>query len=204
MFMQIQVQQMFSLFYAIFFGANLAVIASDLNLFDTPTAWAIGAKANNKPFYRLILSIIFLNVLPASVFIFAYNGIQPDVKFDWLRLLIIVFISLTPNYTYRLYYGLLIGIKDCIYLNNGEYDNLNKRDYEARKYLADKRIEPSEIVHEASHKDWFNHFAIPVFWVFPSMALLYNYFLFDNKFPIFISVALFVIISMGLIKFLTK
>lgn len=127
-------QQVFAVFYAIFFGIMLQTMGDrrapnrkfstgkrnevTLNLFDTPNAWVIGASLNNKPLFRSIFSIMILNIAPGLFFALVFSGLgslKGNLSLE--QIILLVWISLAPQYIYRIFYALLTVMwirKTCI------------------------------------------------------------------------------------------
>lgn len=181
-------QQIFSVFYAIFFGIMLQTVGArrsnvskltreknhdiTFNLFDTPNAWAIGFRYDNKPFWRFLLSILFLNIIPGAVFAIVFIGLnQIHKQIGLTEILVILWISLIPHYLYRIYIAIVVLFKSELYLKKGEHDNYNQHDIFALALWYVDREQYS------GHKSFVNHIAFPVFVVLPSVVLLYDYFL---------------------------
>lgn len=182
-------QQIFAVFYAVFFGTMLQTVGArgsisgkkyksklknaSLNLFDTPNAWAIKSiKFDNKPLWRFILSVLFLNILPGIIFALIFRDFYKlHNALSWLQILVIVWISLTPQYIYRLFYALLASLHNEIYLSKKEYKKFNEFDIAAHEKLWEERLQFE------SHGRAMNHIAFPVFFFFPMSIILYNIFL---------------------------
>lgn len=205
-------QQIFSVFYAIFFGIMLQTVGArrtnasnlqkennhdiTLNLFDTPNAWAIGFRYDNKPFWRLLFSIFFLNVIPGVIFAIVFLGLKNLAnQIDWAKILIIIWISLIPHYIYRIYIAVVVLFSDGLYLKSGEYDKYNPYDINAKALILKDRKQYE------GHKSFFNHFAFPFFIVFPSNIILYNYLVPNQVNSIFYWISL-ILIFFGLFLFI--
>lgn len=182
-------QQLFAVFYAIFFGVMLQTIGDrrtpkkfstgkrnevTLNLFDTPNAWAIGASLTNKPLFRAILSIIFLNLLPGIIFALIFLGLNGIKGFPniW-QITIMVWISLAPQYVYRLFYACLtVGwIRNILFLSGNQHKGYNDHDKDAVALLRTERDQFK------AHGKFINHLAFPMAIYFPSVVILYHFFL---------------------------
>ncbi len=183
-------QQVFAVFYAIFFGTMLSTVGArrslpkinkykklkvkqpSLNLFDTPNAWAIGFCRDNKPFWRTILSIICLNILPGFIFAAVFFGLHkvPDKNLELGQVVIIVLISLVPQYIYRLFYAILTLFHETLYLNNGEHKDYHDYDLAAHALLWEDRLQ------FAAHKSAIKHSAFP-FLFFSILIVLYDIYL---------------------------
>jgi len=182
-------QQIFAIFYAIFFGIMLQTVGArrsnpqqlnkeyesrdiTLNLFDTPNAWAIGLRLDNRPFWRFLFSLGLLNLLPGIIFVFFFNGLS-DLKYkvEGIQILVIIWLSLLPHYVYRVYLAFLVLSRDQLYLKKGEFEGYNTHDI-----LAYGLIESDRVQHKAHGKFW-NHIAFPILFVLPSVIILYDHFL---------------------------
>lgn len=190
-------QQIFSVFYAIFFGIMLQTVGArrsnpriddikrkaskkteklekniTLNLFDTPDAWAIGNfSPDNKPLWRFLFSLLMLNIFPGLVFalVFVSLGHIKD-SLNVLQILVLVWISLVPNNIYRIYLGILTECIDALYLDErSKYKEFGVPDLNARAILVNERKQ------YPGHNKLLNHIAIPVFWFFPATTLFYYY-----------------------------
>jgi hypothetical protein len=185
-------QQVFAVFYAIFFGTMLSMLGgrraiskkgnkyakqtklknASLNLFDTPNAFAIGLSKNNKPLIREIFAVGILNIFPAFVFatIFEqFHKIQSGL--DWIDVILIVWISLAPQWIYRVFYALLS-------INNGEWIYIS--DKKVEKDFNDFDLAALAVLWEErnqfpAHREFFYHFAFPFFFYLPFalFALIY-------------------------------
>lgn len=207
-------QQVFAVFYAIFFGIMMQTIGSrrtnpdtsgkekrhdiTLNLFDTPNAWAIGFRYDNKPFWRAMLSIFVLDIVPGIIFALVFLGLGAlRTSLNFIQILAIVWIALSPQYIYRVYHAILVMFDSGLYLNKGEYDKYNDYDINAVNLIKiDRKQYPG-------HKSSINHLAFPVFFFFPSLIILYDYFLVSgqiNGFFVYLSIALLII---GIVLFIS-
>jgi hypothetical protein len=183
-------QQIFSVFYAIFFGIMLQTIGArrsnpridgtkktakleknvTLNLFDTPNSWAIGVSRQNKPLIRFICSLLMLNVLPGFIFTLVFIELGGIKSLNHIQIIVLIWISLFPNYIYRIYLGLLAEHVDFLYLRDkGKYKEFSGPDLNARAILHNERKQ------HPGHNKILNHIAIPLFWILPSTILLYYY-----------------------------
>lgn len=182
-------QQIFILFYAIFFGVMLQTLGDrrtpkdkkhntrkrnevTLNLFDTPNAWAIGISKTNRPFFRLILSVFILNVAPGVYFAWIFLGLSKADYFPNLwQIISLVWISLAPQHIYRCFYAILTKdrIRKFLYLSENEHKGYNDHDVDAVALLWTERDQFN------AHKYWLNHLAFPVGFYFPTVIILCNY-----------------------------
>jgi hypothetical protein len=215
-------QQIFSVFYAIFFGIMLQTVGTrtqisiknkkiaklmegkthqaTLNLFDTPNAWAIGADWNNKPLWRALISIFVLNVLPGAFFALVFSGLSElRQPLSLEQILILVIISLTPQYLYRIFYAFLTikPIYEFLYLRKGtggKYDKFSNHDEMAFQLLEEQRLK------YPGHGNPYYHLAFPIFVFLPLIILLYNY-LTSSQLPQFIMCMSWGVIIAGVISF---
>jgi hypothetical protein len=183
-------QQIFAVFYAIFFGVMLQTIGDrrtpnkknkqrmrnevTLNLFDTPNAWAIGASFTNKPLLRSIVSIVVLNIFPGLFFGFVFLGLgELKMMLSVGQIALLVWISLAPQYIYRIFYALLTTrrIQNFLYLDENEHKEYNDHDIDAKALIQTERGQFK------GHSDPINHLAFPFAIYLPSIILLYDYFL---------------------------
>jgi len=210
-------QQIFSLFYAIFFGTMLQTIGSrrtvaglkiknsTLNLFDSPNAWAIGLKSRNKPLRRFILSTIILNIIPGLIFAYIFVGLgslsfeKVNISLQILIILAILWISLVPQYLYRFFYAILASkrIGSWLYLEKGEYSDYNEYDLGATQIINRERRKLN------GHGFPFNHIAFPLFFYFPSVLILYN-FLVPGWIPICLLYFSYFLPPFGILLFISK
>lgn len=190
-------QSIFTAFYAIFFGVFLSLVTKELNAFDTPTAWAIGFDWKNKPFWRFILSITFLNILPGIIFVYIFNSLSvlSNQKFlihTWLYTFIIIMVCLTPHYIYRVYYSLIIGAWKFLYLQEGEYDKFRKRDEKAIQCLHDDRLAENN-----SHRNAWSHL-FPALFMISLLFMLLGFFLVENY--LLVNISLFICLVIIIIR----
>ncbi len=201
-------QQIFAVFYAIFFGTMLQTIGArssisnvkpmsdigkmrkdasipyasklkntSLNLFDTPNAQAIGVSCYNKPLWRFIASLIVLNIFPGWLFAIIFTDLHHvQDSLNVTQIVIIVWISLAPQYIYRLFYAGLTLLYKTFYLTGREpkkYQYSKYRDYDfgALIKLWEERLQFS------SHAKVHNHIAAPLYFYVPVSIILYHYFL---------------------------
>lgn len=209
-----QAQQIFSVFYAIFFGIMLQTIGArrsnpdskgkeknhdiTLNLFDTPNAWAIGFRYNNKPFWRFLISILFLNIFPGVIFASVFYGLSYlKGAIGWAEILVIIWISLIPHYIYRFYLAFVVLFKSELYLQEKEFPEYHSHDINASNLIHLERGQYK------AHSSFFNHIAFPFFIVFPSVVLLYDFVLLPGQInSIFINSSWGILI-LGLILFIS-
>lgn len=222
-------QQVFAVFYAIFFGTMLQTVGSrrslpnnkenlkrlkdrrnpyidkyelrvsnpSLNLFDTPNAWAIGFYKDNKPLWRTIFSILCLNILPGFIFAIIFFGLHelPDKNLQIGHVVLIVLISLVPQYIYRLLYAVLTLFHEEFYLNNEEHKDYNDYDLAAHALLWEDRLQFS------AHKSAINHSAFP-FLFFSILIILYDLYLVPGQINTFILLLVKAILVFGAIVFI--
>jgi len=209
-------QQVFAAFYAIFFGIMLQTIGarrskvkskfkklkkekynSDVtyNLFDTPNAWAIGLRYDNKPLWRLLFSILCLNILPGYIFALIFNGLSYVDNPTLIQVIQLVWISLIPQYIYRVYMAVLVHFKEDLYLKEEEYPDYNTHDLYALDLIGADRSQ-----HKA-HSSFINHAAFPVFFVFPSNIICY-YLLAPTQIQFALVYSSLVFITIGLLFFI--
>ena len=221
-------QQIFAVFYAIFFGTMLQAVSArrtlreakkvgeknkyldktdvknaSLNLFDTPNAWAIGFSKNNKPLLRVFLSITILNGLPAFVFAIVFIQLhQIENNLGVLDILTIVWISLAPHWIYRVFYAILT-IKESAWIY------IESKSIKESKY-ADFDIAALAMLWEdrnqfTAHRNPYFHIAFPLFVYLPLAILSFVYLLRENInlclfcVGVTISITLFIV---GIILFL--
>jgi hypothetical protein len=200
-----QAQQIFSVFYAIFFGIMLQTIGTrrsnpnkkskkkvhdiTLNLFDTPNAWAIGFRYNNKPFWRFLISILFLNIIPGLIFALVFQGLSYlDRSIGWAEILVIIWISLLPHYIYRFYLAVIVLFKSKFYLQEDEYPEYNSHDVNASYLIFLERGQYK------AHSSFLNHITFPFLIVFPSVFILYDFVLLPGQIN-----SIFIYFSWGLL-----
>lgn len=206
-------QQIFAVFYAIFFGTmlqtvgarrslpnnkykNLQVRNPSLNLFDTPNAWAIGFCRDNKPLWRTILSMLCLNILPGYIFaviLFGLHGLS-DKSLQLGQVVLIVFISLVPQYIYRFFYAVLTSFHEALYLKEKEYKDYNQYDLAAYALLSEDRLQ------FPAHKSAISHSAFP-FLFFSIIIILYDLYLVPGQINSFILLLAKVMLVVGAIVF---
>lgn len=199
-------QQVFAVFYAIFLGIMLSMLGSrrslpdkeinkerkerekntyleetnlknaSLNLFDTPNAWAIGLRWENKPLWREIIAVLILNITPAIIFAIVFIQLKTVTHIGIFGIILIVWIALSPQWIYRIFYALLSWKEGkWIYISDKNIaEGYNDFDIAALAILWEERS-----IFKA-HRSVFKHLAFPLFFYFPSALLSFIWLIKNN------------------------
>lgn len=131
-------QQLFSIFYAVLYGAMLTSLGG-LRAFQ----WGFPAEVNGKLrlVWRLFVSILCLNVAPFLVFATGYSVLacSSGNTITYWKVFCISAASLSVYAPYRLYHVIMIGLKGtCIAI-------YNEKEY--REIVDARKIRESEFGH---------------------------------------------------------